>query len=100
MTDIDPKQIEKECKVKDIPESLRLVSGSYEVNQLLDRFGIKHDPDSIVLSDSYNCIFYGNNPESGNFEIWVCHKSTPYLEARAYKMDNSELNQHEISMYE
>lgn len=100
MSEIDINQIEKEGKVKNIPDSLRLVSGSYEVNQLLDRFDIKHNPDSIVLEDSYGCVFYGTNKDTGNFEIWVCHKSVPYLEARAYKIDNSEINQYELEMYQ
>lgn len=96
MSEIDFNQIEKECKVKDIPDNLNYMSGSYEVNQFLDRYGIDHNPDSIVLEDSFNCVFYGNNQESGNFEIYVCHKSVPYLEARAYKIDISEINQYMI----
>ena len=94
---IDINQIEKEATVNDIPESLRLITGSYEVNQFLDNFDISHNPDSIVLEDSYNSVFYGTSDESGNFEIWVCHKSVPYLNARAYKIDLNTVNQYHLS---
>jgi len=97
MSEIDPNQIEKEGKVSDIPDSLRLVSGSYEINQFLDNIGIKHDPDSIVLEDSYNCVFYGTH--NGQFQIWVCHKSTPYLNAAAFKIDLDTCNQHYLSEF-
>ena len=92
---IDYNQIEKEAKCKDIPDGLRLMTGSYEVNQFLDNVGIKHDPDSIVLEDSYNCVFEGYN--NGNYEIWVMHKSVPYLNADAFKIDLDTCNQYYLS---
>lgn len=89
---INPNQIEKTAKIKDIPESLHLITGSYEVNQFLDDNGIEHDPESIILEDSYNCVFEGYN--EGEYEIWVAHKSVPYLEAAAYKIDLDEITPH------
>lgn len=91
---INYDQIEKEGKVRDIPETLNYISGSYEVNQFLDRWGIEHDPDSIVLSDSFNCVFYGEHEEE--YQVWCVHKSVPYLEATAFKMDLDEINHHMI----
>lgn len=92
---IDTNQIEKEGTVNDIPDNLNLISGSYEVNQFLDNLGIEHDPNSIVLEDSFNCVFEGYN--EGDYEVWVCHKSVPYLGARAYKIDLDTVNQHYLS---
>lgn len=88
--EINPNQFEKEGIVSDIPDGLKLQSGSYEVNQRLDELGIEHNPDSIVLSDSFHCKFEGYN--DGEYEIWVCHKSVPYLNARAYKLDLSKVD--------
>lgn len=95
MSEIDTDQIEEQGKVSDIPDSLRLISGSYEVNQFLNNLGIKHNPESIVLEDSYNCVFYGTHNDE--FQIWVCHKSTPYLNARTYKIDLYTCNQYYLS---
>ena len=97
MSEIDMNQIEKQGKVSDIPDSLALISGSHEVNQFLHEVGIKHDPESIVLQDSFNCAFYGTHNEE--FQIWVCHKSTPHLNARAYKIDLDTCNQHYLSEF-
>lgn len=94
MNGINPDQFEKEGKVKDIPDNLKLQCGTYEVKQRLEDLGIDHDPQSIVLEDSFNCIFEGNNGD--NYEIWVCHKSVPYLQARAYKVDLDKVNQEMI----
>jgi hypothetical protein len=96
MSEINPKQIAKEETVEEVPDSLRLMQGgSYEVNQFLNNLGIDHNPDSIVLEDSFNTVFYGDN--NGDFEVWVCHKSVPYLNARAYKVNLDECNTHYVS---
>lgn len=67
MSEINPEQFEKEAKVKDIPDNLKLQCGSYEVNQRLEDLGIEYNPNSIVLSDSFHCIFEGYNGD--NYEI-------------------------------
>lgn len=95
MSEINPEQFEKESVVRDIPDSLNLISGSYEVNQFLDNLGIEHDPESIVESDSFNCVFEGY--ENGDYQVWVVHKNVPYLNARAYKVDLDTCNQHYLS---
>lgn len=84
MSEIDYSQFEKEGKVRDIPDNLPYFSGSYEVNQFLDRLGIEHNPDSIVLEDSFNGVLHGNN--NGEYEVWLIHKSVPYLNTTAFKV--------------
>lgn len=101
MSEINFDQIEELTTVREIPDYLRYIdTGIHDTYQFLDRFGIDHNPESIVLEDSFNTVFYGNNPDTGEFEIWVAHKSVPYLNADAFKIDTSEINQYEVSMHE
>jgi len=78
-----------EKKVSDLsPEdkpNLSLVTGSYEVNTVLEYIGIDHDPESIVLEDSYNCLWV--DTENGEYkEVWGIHKSVPHLDRVAVRL--------------
>jgi len=91
MSEINHNQIKKECKVKDIPKSLNYIdTGRYDTFEFLERMGIE-------LRDIYS-VWYGKS-NTGDFEIYVSHHMTPYLNGRAYKIDISEINQYEVSMY-
>jgi len=64
---------------------LSLVTGSREVNDILDICGIEHDPESIVLEDSYNSLLV--NVENGEYsEVWGIHQSVPHLSHYAVKL--------------
>lgn len=73
-----------EKKVSELnPENkpyLQLIQNSQDVYEILDREGIEHDPNSIVLEDSYNCLWVGNE------EIWAIHKSVPYNHLTAVRL--------------
>lgn len=58
----------------------RLITDAHEVRQILDRLGVNHDPDSIVLEDTYGSIL--TNGE----EYWGIHKSTPLVHSTAYRI--------------
>lgn len=78
-----------EKKVRELQDSnkpnLSLVSGSYEVNEILEHLGIEHDPESVVLEDSYNCLWV--DTEGGEYtEVWGIHKSTPYMDRVAVRL--------------
>lgn len=79
----DEKRV-SELQPKDRPE-LSLVTGSIEVNDILDSCGIKHDPESVVLDDSYNSLLV--NVENGEYsEVWGIHQSVPHLSHYAVKL--------------
>lgn len=77
-----------EKKVRDLPqdpEDLQLVTGSVEVNEILDRIGVDHDPESVVLEDSYGCLWV--DVEDGEYsEVWGIHKSAPYMNRYAVRL--------------
>ena len=65
--------------------NLTLVQGQYEVNQVLDSIGVEYDNESIVLEDSYGCLWV--KTEGGEFtEVWRIHKSVPYLHLSAVRL--------------
>lgn len=64
----------------DLGEEYRLITDAYEVNQILDRLGVNHDSDSIVLEDSYHSIFTKGD------EYWGCHKATPRTNSTVYRI--------------
>ena len=71
--------------VGELDEHLSLVTDQYEVNRILDYIGAEHDPDSIVLQDSYGCLFA--DVEKGDYsEVWGVHRSVPYKAATAYRL--------------
>lgn len=80
---------ETTAKVKDLqPDekpNLSLVTGSHEVNQILEHIGVDHDPDSIVREDSYHALFVDVG-EGEYTEVWGCHYSVPHLHYTVYKL--------------
>jgi len=82
-------QIYDERKVRELnPDekpNLSLVTGSFEVNQILDHLGVDHDPDSIVAEDSYGCLWV--DVSDGEYtEVWGIHKSVPYMDRIAVRL--------------
>lgn len=64
---------------------LSLVQGSHEINTILDHIGVEHDRDSIVLEDSYGCLWV--DVQDGEYtEVWGIHKSVPYLDRIAVRL--------------
>lgn len=63
------------------PDEYRLITDAHEVNQILDRLGVNHDTESIVLEDSYHSIF--TNGE----EYWACHHATPLNRDTCWKIE-------------
>jgi hypothetical protein len=81
----DTSQVIAQKPVSELGDHLQLVSGSYEVNQILEVAGVEHDPDSIVLEDSFGCLFV-DTAHGAYSEIWGVHKSVPYLDATARRV--------------
>lgn len=82
-------EIYDEKKVSDLqPDkkpNLSLVTGSIEVNNVLEHIGVSHDPESIVAEDSYSCLWI--DTENGEYsEVWGIHKSVPYTSLWAVKL--------------
>jgi len=73
-----------ETKVENLqPEhkpELSLVTDRYEIDGILERNGIEHDRESLILEDSYNCLWVGDG------EIWGIHKSAPHLSLAAVRL--------------
>ncbi|WP_206750720.1 hypothetical protein, partial [Halorubrum sp. SP3] len=79
-------QIHDETKVSNLQPSerprLSLVTNPREIDHILESIGVEHDRESIVLEDSYNCLWV--DTENGEYvEVWGIHKSTPYLDRYA-----------------
>jgi len=71
--------------VGELDEHLTLVTDSYEVYDILDYIGAEYDADSIVLEDSYGCLFV--DVKQGDYsEVWGVHRSVPYTAATAYRL--------------
>lgn len=86
---IDDSQYSETAKVRDLqPDkkpNLSLVTGSMEVNRILDDLGIEHDSDSIVRSDSYHALLV-DTAHGAYSEVWGIHHSVPHLSHTAYKL--------------
>jgi len=82
-------EIYDETKVKNLnPDdkpNLSLVEGSHEIDTVLDHCGINYDRDSIVLEDTYNCLWV--DVQNGDYvEVWGIHKCVPYNHLTAVKL--------------
>lgn len=78
-----------ETKVRNLQPSdrprLSLVTNPREIDHILESIGVDHDRDSIVLEDSYNCLWVDvKNAEYA--EVWGIHMSTPYLDKIAVRL--------------
>ena len=81
--------IHDETKVKNLsPDNkpnLSLVTDKHEIDHILDSIGVNQDRDSIVLEDSYSCLWV--NVENAEYaEVWGIHKNTPYLDLYAVRL--------------
>ena len=88
-TEYRGNKIYDETKVKNLnPDekpNLRLLTGRMEIDHVLESIGVDHDPESIVLEDSYNCLWI--DTKGGEYtEVWGIHKSTPYLDRVAVRL--------------
>lgn len=88
-TEYRGNQIHDECKVRELqPEKrprLSLVTDPYDIDHVLDHIGVDHDRDSIVLEDSYNCLWI--DTQDGEYvEVWGIHKSVPALDRIAVRL--------------
>lgn len=83
-TEYRGNEIYDECKVSELsPDekpNLRLVQDGYEIDRICDRHGIEYDRESIILEDSYNCLWVGDG------EIWGIHKTVPYTHLTAVRL--------------
>ena len=61
-------------------DRFRLVTNTTDVNSILDRLGVNHDPDSVILEDSYGSILTDGE------EYWGMYKSTPLVHNMAYRI--------------
>jgi len=66
--------------------NLSLVQGgAFEIQQILDQIGVSYDSDSIVLEDSYGCLWV--DVQNGEYtEVWGIHKSVPYNHLTAVQL--------------
>ena len=79
----DEKKV-KELNPDDKPE-LSLVQSTHEIDSILAHIDVSHDRDSIVLEDSYNCLWV--NVENGDYsEVWGIHKNVPYIHLTAVRL--------------
>ena len=88
-TEYRGNQIHDETKVRELqPEKrprLSLVTNPREIDHILDSIGVEHNRDSIVLEDSYNCLWV--DTDNGEYaEVWGIHKSTPMLDRIAVRL--------------
>jgi len=61
----------------DTNPNLQFVQDSYEIDTILDRIGVQHDRNSVVLDDSYNCLWI--DVENGEYsEVWGIHSNVPH----------------------
>ena len=74
----DEKRV-RELQPSERPD-LRLIDSPRAIDEILDRNGIEHNRESIVLEDEYNCLWVGNG------EIWGIHKTVPYLDRIAVRL--------------
>lgn len=73
-------------KVKELSDDLELEGDHHTVNKILDAIGVEHDPDSLVLEDSYSTLFVGYTQHGDYAEVWGVHKDTAYRNTTAYKL--------------
>jgi len=65
--------------------NLKLVEDPFEIDKVLGHIGVAHDRDSIVLEDSYGCLWVDTC--GGEYtEVWGIHKSVPYLNLTAVRL--------------
>ena len=84
MTDRNDEPLET-TSVEQLDDHLTLTTDQHEVNRILDHIGAEYDADSIVLEDSYGCLFV--DTEQGDYtEVWGVHRSVPYKAATAYRL--------------
>jgi hypothetical protein len=88
-TEYRGNQIYDETKVRNLQPSerprLNLVTNPREIDHILDSIGVEHDRDSIVLEDSYSCLWVDvKNAEYA--EVWGIHKSVPHLDRIAVRL--------------
>ena len=68
-----------EKPVRELGDHLRLVRGSREIDTILDHIGVTYDRDSVILEDSYNCLWV--DTQNGEYsEVWGIHKNVPYMD--------------------
>jgi hypothetical protein len=80
MTALEHQNSCERATADDLGEEYKLITDPYDVNQILNRLGVNHDPDSIVLEDSYHAIFTKDD------EYWGCHKATPLTSSTVYRI--------------
>lgn len=73
------------CNAGKLGDEYTLISDSQEVNHVLDNIGVNHDPDSIVLEDSYSSLFVQTG-EGYYREVWGVHQSTVRNHNTAYRL--------------
>lgn len=82
---MESDKIKEVRKAKDIPDNCMLISDQYQVNEILDMIGFNHNPESIVLEDSFSSLF--TDSKEGEFtEIWGIHENTVYKNSKAYRI--------------
>lgn len=55
-----------------------LISGTHEVQHVLDSIGVSHDPESIIAEDSYSSLLV-ETWEGEYTEVWGFHSNTVHL---------------------
>lgn len=80
----DEKKV-RELQPEEKPNLQLIQTGQGTINQILDDIGVDHDPESIVLEDSYGSLWVDS--EGGEWtEVWGIHKSVPYLNRTAVRL--------------
>lgn len=80
MTILEHQEDCERATASDLGEEYRLITDSHDVNEILERLGVNHDPESIILEDSYHAIFAKGE------EYWGCHKATPRTNSQVFRI--------------
>jgi len=88
-TEYRGNQIYDETQVRNLQPAdrprLNLVTNPREIDHILDSIGVEYDRDSIVLEDSYSCLWV--DTENAEYtEVWGIHKSVPHLDRIAVRL--------------
>ena len=78
--------IKDEKRVSELNKpNLQLVQNQEKINQILEHIGVTQDKDSIVLEDSYGCLWV-DTAHGSYTEVWGIHKNVPTLSRIAVRL--------------
>jgi len=78
--------IKDEKRVSELNKpNLQLVQNQEKINQILEHIGVTQDRNSIILEDSYGCLWV-DTAHGAYTEVWGIHKNVPTLSRIAVRL--------------